>query len=268
MHVQQLLAATALAALAAQPSLAEPLRAHEAVYELKLAEPTDQISAVDARIALQLTRKDCDTFALDYRFVARFHQEDEITVTDQGTRTQERLDGSVLAFDTQTLVDGTAQERVEGEAKNDAGATKVQYKEPVQREASIPLASFPLQHTARLIARARAGDRIVEAKLFDGDAEAEKGLTTTSVITSSNGPPTPAIAESVRGLKSWLVTESYFNADSDDDGQPIFETRYRLFENGVSDELTMNFGAYTLEGRLSRLSYLDPAECPPSTGEH
>lgn len=263
MHVHKLLAATALVVTCALPANAE-LRPHEAVYDLRLAEPTDQISAVDARIALQLIRKDCDAFSLDYRFVARFHQETEITVTDQSTRSQEKVDGSALTFDTQTLVDGTAQERVEGQASTSGDTTTVRYKAPVDREAEIPAASFPLQHTARLIERARAGEKIVEAKIFDGDAEAEKGLTTTSVITPSDGPPTPAIADAVKGLASWLISESYYNADSDDDGQPIFETRYRLFENGVSDELTMNFGAYALEGRLNHLSYLDPAPCLPA----
>ncbi|MBB3949829.1 EipB family protein [Aureimonas jatrophae] len=256
-----LLAATTLASFMTQPLLAAELRTHEAVYDLKLAEPTDQISAVDARIALQLTKKECDSFGLDYRFVARFHQDDEVTVTDQSTRTHERTDGSQMTFTTQTLVDGTAQERVEGKASTAGASTTVIYSEPVQRESTIPSASFPLQHIARLIERAEAGERIVEAKLFDGDAEAEKGLTTTSIITSSAESPTAAIADAVRGLKSWLVTESYYNADSDDDGQPIFETRYRLFENGVSDELVMNFGAYTLEGRLTRLSYLEPVPC-------
>lgn len=252
--------------VATQVAGAAELRSHEAVYDLKLAEPTDQISAIDARIALQLTRADCKATDLDYRFVARFHEESEITVTDQRTKTQETTDGRSMRFDTQTLVDGVEQQAVRGTATTEQNTTTVRYEAPVSREAKIDGASFPFGHTARLIDRAIAGDRFLEARLFDGDAEAEKGLTTTSIITPNDAAPTAAAASGVEGLRSWRITESYFNADSDDDGQPVFETRYRLYENGVSDELTLNFGSYTIEGNLTRLDYKDQPNCDTAGG--
>ncbi|MBB3998701.1 EipB family protein [Aureimonas pseudogalii] len=238
---------------------------HEAVYELSLAEPSDDIESVDARIALQLKRDTCAAMALDYRFVARFHQNDEITVTDQQTISRETLDGSRFDFETKTLVDGSEQETVRGQASSNAGGTSVAFTEPVTREATIALSRFPLQHTADLIQKAIAGERVVEAKIFDGDNEPDKNLVTTSLIAPAkvDAPSNPVIAEKVAGLRSWRVTESYFNEDSDRDGLPIFETRYRLFENGVTDDLFMNFGAYALSGKIGRLQYLGEATCTP-----
>ncbi|WP_182084550.1 DUF1849 family protein [Aureimonas sp. ME7] len=246
----------------AAPAKAFDLQPHEAVYDLELATQTQNFSQVEGRIALQLKPDTCSGFVLDYRFLARFHEEDELTVTDQQTLAKETRDGKRYEFRTRTIVDGTEQGVVEGTASNEGAQTSVTYTSPVQRETTLPLSVFPLGHTAQLAERAKAGDRVVQSKLFDGDDEAEKQLTTTAVLFPAKAedvPAKPEIATLVEGLRAWNVTESYFNDDSNDDGMPIFETRYRLYENGVSDKLYLDFGDYTLKGDLSRLQYYDPA---------
>ncbi|MCB8840432.1 EipB family protein [Aurantimonas sp. VKM B-3413] len=66
----------------------------------------------------------------------------------------------------------------------------------------------------------------------------------------------------LKGLKSWRVSESYYNSDSDPDGLPIFQTRYTLYENGVSDDLLLKFDGYALAGGLSSLDLLPRPDCP------
>jgi hypothetical protein len=245
---------------------AADLQPHEAVYDLTLASQTSNFNSVDGRIALQLKPDACDALSLDYRFVARFHEDDELTVTDQQTLAKETRDGKRYEFRTRTVVDGAEQGVVEGVATNGGDATAVSYTSPVKRETKLPLSVFPLGHTARLIDRALAGERLVEANLFDGDDDADKHLTTTSLILPAKKDETPAkpeVARTLDGLRSWNVTESYYNSDSDGDGMPIFETSYRLYENGVTDRLKLDFGDYTLEGGLARLTYYDrPTGCP------
>ncbi|RIY01561.1 DUF1849 family protein [Aureimonas flava] len=262
------LSAMALALSASRDAPAADLQPHEAVYDLALVSQTADFNSVDGRIALQLKTDACAALSLDYRFVARFHEDDELTVTDQQTLSKETRDGKRYEFRTRTLVDGTEQSVVEGVAVNDAEATHVRFETPVKRETELPLSVFPLGHTAKLIDRALAGDRMVQAKLFDGDDDADKLLTTTSLILPAKSGERPAdagIAGLLDGLRSWNITESYYNSDSDDDGMPVFETRYRLYENGVTDRLRLDFGEYTLEGGLARLSYYGrPTGCPAS----
>lgn len=260
------LSAAVLALVLSLDARAADLQPHEAVYDLALVAQSSDFNSIDGRIALQLKPDACAGLTLDYRFMARFHQDSELTVTDQQTLSKESRDGRRYEFRTKTLVDGAEQNKVEGVAVNDANATHVTFEAPVKRETDLPLSVFPLGHTAKLIDAALKGERMVQANLFDGDDDADKLLTTTSLILPAKAGThamDPLVAKTLEGLRSWNITESYYNSDSDDDGMPVFETRYRLYENGVSDELHLDFGDYTLEGGLARLQFFDRATgCP------
>lgn len=267
MRIRYLLLGGMLSTAPILPAQAAGLRPHEAVYDLTLDQSDSDIDGAQGRIALQLKQDGCDWMALDYRFLVRFQQETETTMTDQHTLSREMVNGERFEFETRSTIDGAEQETVQGKADNSATGTRVVYEKPVPRETEIELSTFPLHHTAQIIEKAKLGQRIFETHLFDGDNEAEKGLTTTAIIApfvekESDKPP-EAVAGQLRGLRSWLIVESYYNKDSDKDGMPIFETRYRLYENGVSDDLKLNFGSYTLKGRISHLSLMDDA-CQPS----
>ena len=243
---------------------ASPLVPHEAVYELSLAAPSEDFVGIEGRIAFQLKQESCEAFDLDYRFVARFQQAGETLLTDQRTLARETVDGTDFTFETTTFVDGAEQSRTSGRATNDGEGTDVSMTAPVERIFDLPLSRFPLTHTGELITRARASERIIESRLFDGDEAAEKLLTTTAIVfpldtdTDTNDRP-----EELRGLAAWRVDESYYNAESDSDGSAIFRTLYTLYENGVSDDLTLDFGDYALTGSLSQLTYFG---VPPNCG--
>jgi hypothetical protein len=264
MRLRHLAFCALLPSLGAVPAEAVSLVPQEAVYDLTLDQPGSGVNGAEGRIALQLKNEGCDALSLDYRFVVRFQEDAEVTVTDQHTLSKESRDGTRFEFETRTTIDGAPQEVVKGKAVTDGDKTRIDYERPVVRQAEIEKAAFALNHTRQIIERAKAGERIFETRLFDGDNEAEKDLTTTAIIASVPSKPgegaAPAIAAQLEGVRSWMIVESYYNSESDHDGLPIFETRYRLYENGVSDALTMNFGAYTLKGRLSHLDLL-PDEC-------
>lgn len=240
---------------------AAPLAPHRAVYDLSLASQTEELLSVEGRIAFDLKMDGCALYDLDYRFVARFSQDGEETLTDQRTRARESTDGRSFTFETISLVDGMEQPLVSGTAETAATETSVAMTAPVERDFAIPASRFPLGHTAALIEKARAGERMVQLHLFDGDAQGDKELITTAVLL----PLSQAAGESpegVAGLRGWRVDESYFNSDSDADGLPVFHTRYTLYENGVTDEIFMDFGEYALEGALSELTLGTlPEEC-------
>ncbi|WP_162244718.1 DUF1849 family protein [Aureimonas sp. Leaf454] len=287
------------------------LAPHQAIYELELTDRSDDIAGAEGRIAMALKNDTCGVYNLDYRFVARFQQEQEITQTDQQTVSTETVAGTQFEFSTKTFVDGAPEKEVSGEARHDGTATKVEMTEPEKRSFELPLSRFPMEHTRELIEKAREGQMIVETRLFDGDDDSEKLLTSTAIITPHEPGPAPsapnvdptgepakpapsagasamaapatndpdatpaadaaeaakaALQESIRkslaGLRSWRVNEAYYNTDSDPDGLPIFQTSYVLYENGVSDDLKLDFGAYVFAGSLSKLDLLSAPACP------
>ncbi len=265
MRIRLLTLGAVIQTAALMPATAAALRPHEAVYDLTLDRSDSDISGAQGRIALQLKQDACEALSLDYRFLVRFQQETETTMTDQRTLSRETVKGDRFEFETRSTIDGAEQETVQGKAENGPGGTHIAYEKPVAREVEIELATFPLHHTAQIIEKAQMGQRIFETRLFDGDNEADKGLTTTALIApfveKPADKPSEAVATQLAGLRSWLIIESYYNKDSDKDGMPIFETRYRLYENGVSDDLKLDFGSYALKGHLSHLSLMD-ASCP------
>ena len=280
------------------------LAPHQAVYNLSLDGETSGIVGAEGRIAMKLRTDRCDLYNLDYRFVARFQQEQEFTLTDQQTNSTENRDGTEFEFSTRTFVDGSPEKEIRGKARTYDDATTVSMEAPVASNFALPRSAFPMQHTAELIAKAEAGEQIVETRLFDGDDDAQKLLTSTSIITpnppavaqnegqaaqATDAPdlpgqpisapqtvkpdgslaveegeaPTPKteIQNLLSGLKSWRISESYYNSDSDPDGMPIFQTSYVLYENGVSDDLRLDFGTYVFAGSLSQLALFDPISC-------
>ncbi len=336
------------AAEAAEPVTLTP---HRASYEVALDQASEDLLGVDGRIAVDLSEPgDCKGYGIDYRFVARFLKDQEIVVTDQQIRLTESRDGKDFAFNAESFVDSLPDTTTSGTAKTAGGATVVTYEEPVEREIRLPVSTFPVHHTLHVVEAAKAGVPIFESHVFQGDADAEKIMTSTVVITplgddaiadeiagygaasapkadadetdgaaddgaeagdamrgepfedgaladgaadpqddaaagrdaspETGQPEEPdaaamdpsasdpaAIAERLSGLKAWKITESFYNSDSDEDGLPVFETSYTLFENGITGNQLMKYDGYTLKARLSSLELETAPECPAPAGE-
>ena len=244
---------------------------HRAVYDVSLAgEPAD-IDSVEGRIVVEMTRPDCETFELDYRFVARFISPQDVVVTDQQTKASETRSGDRFTFDMKTYVDGTESQRSIGTATSSGQTTTVAYEAPTAETVDIPLAAFPVAHTRTLIAAAEDGAFVHEAAIFDGDPDARKLTRSTAIISAAPAKDDQTAAEEkgdrttfaqrLQGLDRWRVSEAYYSGAERADAEPDFRTAYTLYANGVSDDLTLSFDGYSLQGRLNELTYLDAPAC-------
>jgi hypothetical protein len=100
--------------------------------------------------------------------------------------------------------------------------------------------------------------------IYDG-SEAEKYYTAVTFI----GPELKDVqvaeegAAALSALRSWRVSISYFDRVSDADGEdvPSHQISMRLFENGVSSDLVLDYGDLKLEGKLSEFKLLKNASC-------
>jgi len=64
--------------------------------------------------------------------------------------------------------------------------------------------------------------------------------------------PTPA--------RAWPVSLNYFDPQAPDTG-PDFIVSYTLDTNGVSDQLVLDYGAFTLQGNLADFQAFRPDPC-------
>ncbi|HEY9056639.1 MAG TPA: DUF1849 family protein [Aurantimonas sp.] len=268
-----------IAFIGAIPAIAsaQVLVPHRASYDLSMRGGDGDLVDAQGRIAIEMHRKTCETYELDYRFVARFQQEQELIVTDQQTHSRESADGERFEFETKTFIDASPESAVIGTASTRGDVTRVALTAPKVRTVEVPKSMFPMQHTRALIEQAKAGTRILETRLYDGDEEVEKLLTSTAVIAPATeggtGPDGKAAetassdrsaspSDQLAGLAAWRISESFYNSDSDPDGLPIFQTAYTLYENGVSDDLVLTFDGYTLAGGLASLDLFEMPACP------
>ena len=68
-------------------------------------------------------------------------------------------------------------------------------------------------------------------------------------------------AGKLKDEKTWPVTIAYFD-DAKTDGLPTYRMSFKLYDNGVSRDLTMDYGDFALSGHLVKLDFLPESKCP------
>jgi hypothetical protein len=61
--------------------------------------------------------------------------------------------------------------------------------------------------------------------------------------------------------KTWPVTIAYFDDKPSEDALPTYRMSFKLYPNGVSRDLTMDYGDFVLKGNLVKLDFLPQGDC-------
>ena len=133
--------------------------------------------------------------------------------------------------------------------------------QPTSKELQLAASRFPTEHMLDVIQNAKAGKRLFEARVFDGSDDGDKALVTTTVVGKQVAPATDEADAGNAGAFSkaafWPVTISYFNENTKTDALPVYRMSFKLYENGITRDLTMDYGDFVLSGRLAKLELLD-----------
>jgi hypothetical protein len=62
------------------------------------------------------------------------------------------------------------------------------------------------------------------------------------------------------------VSISYFEAGAPNDSVPNYQLSFRLYENGVSRKLRIDYGTFALTGKLSSLEFYEADSCRRTSG--
>lgn len=253
-------------AMAAEPG-SEQMLAHRAAYRLKLDSVRDNASIEQAEgIMLFEVIDACDAWASRQRFTLLVTDRDgDVVETTSDYATLEAKDGTSLRFSLTQMTGGAITSRVAGEASITAAGGRIRYQEPAATEEDLPEGTIlPMIHTLRSLAAARAGQRIFVAPLFDGTS-ADGAQDTTTVISGGWAAPQPnANFPLLAPLSSARMRIAFFDRNAGGQGggaaTPDYEVSMRYFENGVADELKMDFGEFVVDGRLGELQPI-PSPC-------
>jgi hypothetical protein len=55
---------------------------------------------------------------------------------------------------------------------------------------------------------------------------------------------------------------SYYDQSPKKDGLPSYEVSFRMYSNGVSRKLKLDYGTFSLAGELSGIEFLESKPCP------
>lgn len=243
---------------------------HRAVYDLELKDSSERsgIDGMSGRMVYEFTGSACTGFTTNFRFVTRINTGEESRLTDQQTKTFEDLDKREFRFETKSFTDEQLDKEVSGEATEADAKVKVAITQPDAREVELVASDFPTEHMLEVIKNARAGNRFFETRLFDGSENGDQSMITNTVIGSQQAPkPQDADDAGKAGefakATYWPVTIAYFSEGTSGDTTPVYSMSFKLYENGITRDLTMDYGDFVLSGNLSKLELLEKQSCDP-----
>ncbi len=243
------------------------LLGHRAVYDLRLgdSENGSGVATAEGRMVIEFSDT-CDGYALSQRLQMRLGDgEGGATVTDFRVTNWESTDGRKFRFATRHIVNGEENEAYEGSAQLNAdGGGEAHYTKPEDKVEKLPGGTvFPSMHTIELIRAAQASKPILSGRLFDGSGD-ELVYDVVGAIGRS-GTVMPAAlkgagADLLRGQQSWPVRIAFYPPGSQEE-LPEYEVGFRLYANGVSSDMQMDYGDFSIDAVLSELDALPKPEC-------
>ncbi|MDH0614240.1 MULTISPECIES: cell envelope integrity EipB family protein [unclassified Agrobacterium] len=251
----------------ALPVAVPDLIAHRAVYDLELKDASDRsgIEGMTGRMVYEFTGSACQGYKTDFRFVTQINTGDAVRMTDQQTTTFEDMAAKKFTFETKSYTDDKLDKEVQGAATDSTDGVKVDLTRPDARQVSLVASEFPTEHMFQVIEHAKQGKRIFESRIFDGSDDGDESLITSTLVGKSQMPKDgDAEAGKVGEFAKaafWPVTIAYYNDKTGTDALPIYRMSFKLYENGITRDLTMDYGDFVLTGKLAKLDILKPETC-------
>jgi hypothetical protein len=262
--------AVALMLAALSTASATEIQPHRALYSLTLDSTKSSGGVAGASGGMYYEwGETCDGWTVEQRFRLRLAYSEEGSVDVNSTLvTWESKDGLRYRFNEKRLRNGNVEDDVHGEAQldgKDKGGT-ANFDKPERNTLTLePGVIFPTAHTLLLIERALAGDQFVSRKVFDGAAMENAGQVTA--VIGAQLKPTPGAGKPLDSpllqRPSWRMSLAFFGADAgkSDADTPDYELKMRVLDNGVSQEMWLDYGDYVLKAKLDEIEALPRPSC-------
>jgi len=253
------------------PSAAIPLAPHRAIYDLKLRQLRGKrsLEAVRGRIVYDFAGNMCEGYDLRFRQVTELDSgEGKSALSDLRSTSWEEGGARSLRFGSENYLDRKLVDSVDGHADKGPDGVTVTLLKPKPKTTDIGTAVFPSEHMRRIIAAARAGERLLEVTVYDGSENGDKVYQSLTVIGKKIAPSEHAPTDAAAGqaafanLERWPVTISYFDrAHQGGEQTPVYAISFEAYENGVARALLLDYGDFIVAGNLTSLEMKDAKPC-------
>lgn len=227
------------------------LAGHQALYDLSMATARGDITGATGTMSYEVVDA-CDGWTVHQRLAMTLTNRDgqDIEMLSDYT-TYEAKDGTALRFRMRQTTEQAVTSEVVGEAALDGElGGSARYTTPEGATKKLAKGTvFPMAHTEAILRAAMSGKKFLAIPLFDGTG-AEGAQDSTVAIASWSGPQAGKWPE-LAALASGRVQVAFF--DQAGGQQPEYEVSMRYWENGVADDLLMDFGDFVMRGKLKAL---------------
>lgn len=245
------------------------LAPHRATYELSLLRGSGSSApvAVRGRIVYEFSGSACKGYEVSFRQITEITpSEGEARTTDTRSTTFESGDGKTLNFRIETLVGDRVANTNEGEAtRSGDGALSIDIKKPMPKRSDADVeVTFPTAQMVRSIIAARAGETAMEMKIYDGSDGGDKIYHTLNIFGQRSQEPLDDPTKDVEAMKNmtrWRTNVSYFD-NAKADANPNYKMAFQMWDNGISSDLVLDYGDFSLRGKMSKLEMLPETKCP------
>lgn len=279
--VPPLAAPAVVAAPASVPAAAASVRIapHRAIYRMTMVSARNGSPVVDVRGKMLFQWGDsCDGWTTEQRFRLNFaYAEGEEAKTNTSYISWEAKDGLAYRFNVRKTINGQLDEEVKGEASLtvEGGAGSSHFVRPEESTLALqPGTLFPSAHSIALIQAAMAGERFLSRTVFDG-ADTDGATEISAVIGPPQAaPPTAAattapgggddaktgIAAALLAETGWPVRLAFFPVKGTA-AVPEYEMSVLLLANGVTRQLRIDYGDFSVAATLESLEALPQHGC-------
>ena len=232
-----------------------PLLAHKALYTLTLdSAKSNDVIAARGTMGYEVTDA-CDGWAVRQRLNMTITNADGQDIQmSSDYATWESKDGLKFRYHMRQTTDTAVTSQTDGEAslQKTGGPGEAHYTSPHATTSALPPGTvFPMAHTAALIAAARDKKHFVSLPLFDGTDE--NGVEDSFIVVLDWKPPMQVKWPLLSQLPSTRVHIAFF-----DHGptavMPSYEVGMRYWENGVADDMQMNFGDFVMNAKMQEFA--------------
>jgi hypothetical protein len=254
-------AMTGWAPLAAAAEIAP----HRALYTMALGTARNDSGVIDARGAMDYEwGETCDGWTIEqrYRLKMRYAETPDVDIVSSFV-TWESKDGLHYRFNQKQMRNGELDQETRGEAKLDGPGKGgvAEFTKPQPQTLKLePGVLFPSAHTIVLIDAARRGENFVTRQVFDGATDENAVQVSAAIGLKVTPDPVAATRSALLERPGWRIRLAFFPVDASAE-KPDYELGMRLLDNGVSEDMLIDYGEYSIHAKLDDIEPLAKPSC-------
>ena len=238
---------------------------HRALYVMTLGSARNDSGVVDARGAMDYEwGETCNGWTIEqrYRLKMRYAETPDVEIVSSFV-TWESKDGLRYRFNQKQTRNGELDQEIRGEARLDGPGKGgvAEFAKPQPQTLKLePGVLFPSAHTILLIDSARKGENFVSRQVFDGATDENAVQVSAAIGLKVTPDPVAATRSPLLERPGWRIRLAFFPADASAE-KPDYELGMRLLDNGVSEDMLIDYGDYSISAKLDDIEPLSRPNC-------